>query len=118
MEKVRPVHVTYRQHDPFAQVMSLPCTAASGEQEALDVWLDAKYRLERIDPQVELLDNGAQVSQVILSGNALLVIVLYWHPRQGQPLGRAEEVRIPGPPGQRMPDLLRIELDIRHALSL
>jgi len=77
--------------------------------------LDRDHRLVAVDLEIELLDHAAQVGQVLLAGDALLVVVLDRHAGNCKPLGGAEKTGIARPPGQRVADLVRVELNIVQA---
>ncbi len=65
-----------------------------------------------------LLDNAAQIGQVLLAGRALLHGVRDGDAGDLDALGGAEKVSVTRPPGKGMADLLGLEMDIVHAGAL
>jgi hypothetical protein len=109
------VHVADRQHDTPRLVSAGAGLWLRRELENLTLAHQRRDRFVRLDVQVELLDDAAQIGQILLAGDALLVVVLNRDAGQRQPFGRAEEARIARPPGQRVPDLPGVEVEHVHA---
>jgi len=118
LQTVRPVHVAAGQHHAAGHGGALAGLGLGRQEKAAGRALDVHHRLVGVDAQVELLDDAAQIGQVLLAGSAPLDRVLDRHARDLDALGGAEEGGVARPPGHGVADLLRVEVQILHPQPL
>lgn len=91
-------------------VFRAPCPRAQQETSVLP--LQVNHGLVGPDPEVILLDNGTQVGQAFPVCDALMVHALDRDPGDSYPLRRAENLLAAPPPGDGVPDLVCVAVDM------
>ena len=112
MEPSRVIRPAGGQHELVHAVSFLPAARVGGQNERIGDPIDADNRLVGPHVQVELLDDAAQVGEILLARGLGLVGRLQGDAGDGDPLVAAEEARLRREPGNRMSDLPRVEVQI------